>query len=116
MRIFLIILAVLQFLFAGFAGAVGGFADGGEIWERAVLMGIHPLAAIGLLVLAVVPGLKPGGAKIVQFLLALNIVADGVLAALIYSGVTKGDWWLPLLFSIIPLIGLVLSFSRKVRG
>ena len=90
MRIFLIILAVLQFLFAGFAGAVGGFADGGEIWERAVLMGIHPLAAIGLLVLAVVPGLKPGGTRIVQFLLALNIVADGVLAALIYSGVTKG--------------------------
>ncbi len=116
MRIFLIILAVLQFLFAGFAGAVGGFADGGEIWERAVLMGIHPLAAIGLLVLAVVPGLKPGGTRIVQFLLALNIVADGVLAALIYLGVTKGDWWLPLLFSIIPLIGLVLSFSRKVRG
>ena len=116
MRIFLIILAVLQFLFAGFAGTVGGFADGGEIWERAVLMGIHPLAAIGLLVLAVVPGLKPGGARIVQFLLALNIVADAVLAALIYSGVTKGDWWLPLLFSIIPLIGLVLSFSRKVRG
>ncbi|CAI8028083.1 hypothetical protein GBAR_LOCUS16003 [Geodia barretti] len=78
-------------------------------------MGIHPLAAIGLLVLAVVPGLKTGGIKVVQFLLALNIVADGVLAYLIYSGVSKGDWWLPLLFSVIPLVGLAISLSGKVR-
>ena len=116
MRILLIILAVIQFLFAGFTGAVGGFADGGGIWERVVLMGVHPLAAIGLLVMALVPGLKPGGVRFVQFLLAVNIVADATLAALIYTGAIKGDWWLPLLFAVIPVIGLGYSFAVRTRA
>ena len=42
MRVLIIVLAIIQFLFAGLTGTVGGFADGGELWERAVLMGIHP--------------------------------------------------------------------------
>ncbi len=116
MRALIITLAVLQFLFAGFAGAVGSFADGGEIWERVVLMAIHPLAAIGLLVMAFVPRIKPAGLQVIRALLALNIIADSALAALIYSGATKGDWWLPLLFAVIPVIGLGYSFSGRVRG
>ena len=116
MRILIIVLAILQFLLAGFTSAVGGFADGGEIWERVVLMGIHPLAAIGLLVMALVPRLKPTGMQIVRALLAINIIADAVLAVLICTGATKGDLWLPLIFSVIPVIGLVYSFGRRVRG
>lgn len=115
MRVLIIILAVIQFLFAGLTGAVGGFADGGEIWERAVLMGVHPLAAIGLLVMAFVPRLKTGGIRVVQFLLIVNIAADLTLALLILGGVTKGDWWLPLLFSVIPVIGLGYSFRERVE-
>ena len=116
MRIVIIVLAILQFLLAGFTSAVGGFADGGEIWERVVLMGIHPLAAIGLLVMAFVPSLKPTGLQIVRALLAINIIADAALAVLIYSGVTRGDWWLPLIFAVIPAIGLVYSFGKRGRG
>ena len=116
MRVLIIILAIVQFLFAGFTGAVGGFADGGQWWERAVLMGIHPLAAIGLLVMAFVPRLKPTGLTIVRLLLALNIAADIALAALIYTGISKGDWWLPLLFAVIPVIGLGYSRRERVRG
>ena len=116
MRVLIIILAVVQFLFAGFTGTVGAFADGGDIWARVVLMGIHPLAAIGLLVMAFVPRLKPGGVRIVQALLVINIAADLALAALIYQGVSRGDWWLPLLFSIIPVIGLGYSLWGRVRG
>jgi hypothetical protein len=116
MRVLLIILAIVQFLFAGFTGAVGGFADGGEIWERLVLMGIHPLSAIGLLVMAFVPRIKPAGLQIIRALLALNIIADITLAALIYTGVTRGGWWLPLLFAVIPVIGLGYSFGSRVRG
>ena len=116
MRVLIIVLAVIQFLFAGLTGTVGGFADGGEWWERVVLMGIHPLAAIGLLVMAFVPRLKPAGARIVQFLLAVNIASDVALAALIYTGATRGDWWLPLLFAIIPVIGLGYSFGSRARG
>ena len=116
MRILMIVLAVVQFLLAGLTGAVGSFADGGEAWERAVLMVVHPAAAIGLLVLAVVPRLKPGGVRIVQGLLAINIIADVILAGLIYTGVTRGDWWLPLLFAVIPVIGLGYSLTNKARG
>ena len=116
MRVLIIILALVQFLFAGFTGAVGGFADGGEIWERVVLMGIHPLAAIGLLVMAFIPRVKPAGLQIIRALLAVNIIADVTLAALIYTGVTKGDWWLPLLFAVIPVIGLGYSFGGRVRA
>ena len=115
MRILIIVLALVQFLLAGFTSAVGGFADGGEIWERAVLMGIHPLAAIGLLVMAFVTRIKPAGLKIIQFLLVVNIAADLVLAALIYGGAARGDWWLPLIFSVIPVIGLGYSFGKKAR-
>ncbi len=116
MRVLIIILAIVQFLFAGMTGAVGGFADGGELWERAILMGVHPLAAIGLLVMAFVPRIKPAGLQIIRALLAINVLADITLAALIYTGVTKGDWWLPLLFAVIPLIGLGYSFGRRARG
>ena len=116
MRILIIVLALIQFLLAGFAGAVGSFADGGEIWERAILMGVHPLAAIGLLVMAFVPRLKPAGLQIVRALLTINIIADAVLAVLIYTGATRGDWWLPLIFSVISVIGLVYSFGKRVRG
>ena len=116
MRVLIIFLAIVQFLFAGLTGTVGGFADGGEIWERVVLMGIHPLAAIGLLVMAFIPRIKPAGLQIIRALLAINIIADIILAALIYGGVTRGDWWLPLLFAVIPVIGLGYSFGRMVRG
>ena len=116
MRVLIIFLAIVQFLFAGLTGTVGGFADGGEIWERVVLMGIHPLAAIGLLVMAFIPRIKPAGLQIIRALLAINIIADIILAALIYGGVTRGDWWLPLLFAVIPVIGLAYSFGRRVRG
>ena len=114
-RVLIIILAIVQFLFAGMTGTVGGFADGGEWWGRVIFMGIHPLAAIGLLVMAFVPRLKPTGTRIVQLLLTANIIADLALAALIYSGASRGDWWLPLLFSVIPVIGLGYSIWGKVR-
>ena len=115
-RVLIIILAVVQFLFAGFTGAVGAFADGGEWWGRAVFMGIHPAAAIGLLAMAFVPRIKPTGLQIIRALLAINIIADIALAALIYTGVSRGDWWLPLLFAIIPVVGLGYSFGAKVKG
>ncbi len=112
MRIPMVILALAYFLLAFYGGAVGRFADGGELWERAILMGLHPLAAIGLLILVVVPRLKPFGLKIVRFLLILNIAADTTLAALILAGVSNGSWWLPLLFAAIPALGLIYSFTH----
>ena len=53
MRIIMIVLALLQLVVAVFVAGVGGFADGGTWWERATLMAVQPIAAIGLVVLVV---------------------------------------------------------------
>ena len=39
-------------------------------------------------------------------LLTVNIVGDIVMGTLIGQGVVKGDWSLPLVFAIVPLIGI----------
>ena len=39
-------------------------------------------------------------------LLLVAIAADAVLAVLIGQGVVKGDWALPLVFAVVPVIGL----------
>ena len=112
MRVLIIILAVAQFLLAGFVAGVGGFADGGTVWERAVLMGVQPIAAIGLLVMAFVPRISRAGVTIVMALLSINIVADVALSVAIWTGVIRGDWWLPLVFVVIPVIGLIYGGKR----
>ena len=116
MRILLIMLALVQFLIAALTSFTGAFADGAALWERGIFTIVHPVAAIGLLVLAVAPALKPAGLAIIRLLLALNIAADLALAALIYTGATRGDWWLPLLFAAIPVIGLGYSLNKKARA
>ncbi len=110
----MIALAMCQFLLASVGGVAGNFADGGAPWERAILTIVHPLAAIGLLILVFVPNLKPVGLRIVRLLLGINLTADLILAALIVAGTTRGDWWLPLLFSVIPLLGLAYSYRARV--
>lgn len=109
------ILASVQVLIAFFGALVGSFADGGEWWERLVLVGVQPWAALLLLILVL--NKRPGRllTAIVTALLALNIVADLLLALAIGTGATRGDWWLPLIFSVIPMTALpycVLQLRR----
>ena len=108
-RIVLLVLAVVQVLLSVFTAMVGAFADGGDIWSRLVLIALHPLCAVALLVLAVLPRPASAIAYVVAALLACNIVADVTLALLIATEVMKGDWPLPLVFSIIPVAGLVYA-------
>ncbi len=110
-RIILLVLAVVQVLLSVFTAMVGAFADGGDIWSRLVLVALHPLCAVALLVLAVLPRPASVIAYVVAALLACNIVADVTLALLIATEVIKGDWPLPLVFSIIPVVGLVYSLT-----
>ena len=51
-RIAFLILVIVQVVIAAFTAAVGSFADGGTIWERLTLVVVHPLCAVGMLVLA----------------------------------------------------------------
>ncbi len=118
-RIILLVLAVVQVLLSVFTAMVGAFADGGDIWSRLVLIALHPLCAVALLVLAVLPRPASVIAYVVAALLACNIVADVTLALLIATDVIKGDWPLPLVFSIIPVVGLVYALriaSNRGQG
>ncbi len=113
-RVVMLILAVLQMALAAFTALVGSFADAGSLGERAVLVLLHPLAAIGLLVLVTQPQLSIKGVRVVAALLAVNVAADAALALLIAGGAVKGDWELPLVFAVIPAIGVVYAVKRMM--
>ena len=49
MRIILAALAFIQLIIASLVGLVGLFADGGGVFDRALLALIHPAAALALL-------------------------------------------------------------------
>ena len=117
-RIITLVLAVLHVLFTAFTGMVGAFADGGSVWERLLLIVVHPLCAVALLVLTLLPRPSPAVAYAVAALLVGNIFADLTLAQLIAAGTVKGDWWLPLMFSVIPAVGLAyaLTLARHRRN
>ena len=108
LRVPMIILAVLYLAFSAFTALVGAFANGGTIPERILVSLIHPIAAI-LLLVAVVSFSKPISTGLHRFTLVLLLVAiaaDLVLAVLIGVGVVKGDWPLPLVFAVVPVIGV----------
>ena len=115
-RTITLVLAVLQVLFTAFTGMVGAFADGGGGWERLLLIAVHPLCAVALLVLTLLPRPASSIAYAVAGLLVGNIVADMTLAQLIAAGTVKGDWWLPLMFSVIPAVGLVYALVLAKQG
>ena len=108
----MLVLAGLQVAFTVYTALVGSFADGGSLGERLVLVLVHPLAAIGLFMLVTQPRLSLKGVRVVTALLVVNVAADVVLALLIAGGTVKGDWELPLVFAVIPAIGLVYAAKR----
>jgi uncharacterized membrane protein YpjA len=114
-RILMLVLAVLQVAFTVLTAMVGSFADGGSLWERLVLVLVHPLAAVGLFVLVTQPRLSLKGTRVVTALLAVNVVADVALSLLIAGGAIKGDWGFPLVFAVIPAIGIVYAVLAVSR-
>lgn len=106
------VLAVLQVLVAGAAALVGSFADGADIISRGVLVALHPIAAVALVVGLLAPGASPATQRVVLGLLGLNILADLALSGSIALGLQSGDAWLPLIFAVIPAIGLVYIRKR----
>ena len=105
----MLVLAVIQAALSGFTALVGAFADGGDVWSRLLLILIHPLCAAGLLLLVLMPRLASSVVVAIAGLLAVNIVADLAFAQMIAAGTVKGDWWLPLIFSVIPAIGIIYA-------
>ncbi len=103
------VLGVVHVLFVGLTAVVGSFADGGDVWSRLLLTLLHPIAAIAILVLVFVRLPPKRIASVAVAVLAINIVADVVIAALIGVGSIKGDWALPLVFSVVPVLAIIYA-------
>ena len=103
------ILAVIHALFAGFTALVGAFANGGGIWERLLLMLLHPLGAAGVLLLVLAPRLSRIAILAIAALLLVIVIADLALAQRIAAGAVKGDWEFALIFSVVPVISIVYA-------
>ena len=110
LRVPLIVLAVVYALLALFGLAMSAFANGG-LWERIPLL-LHPLAVVSLLWLLFTARPTPTLAGVTLTLLLLGIIGSFASSGAILSGLTRGDWWLPLVWAVVPLLSLpyVISF------
>ena len=109
------VLAVIQVAFAGFTALVGAFADGGDIWSRILVSLIHPVCAVAILLLALRP--RPANPTLLAVLgiIVLTIAADLTYSILIAGGTVKGDFWLPLVFAVIPTIAAIYTLTLLAR-
>ena len=87
----MIALSAVQLLLALGGAFAGGFADGGNWWSHAVMMVIHPVAALALV--AVVTWRRSPLALAVIFVLMTltGIAADAATSISIGLGTLKGD-------------------------
>ena len=108
-------LAIIQVVFAGFTALVGAFADGGDIWSRLLVSLIHPVCAVAILLLALRP--RPANPTLLAVLgiIVLTIAADLTSSILIAGGTVKGDFWLPLVFAVIPTIAAIYALTLLAR-
>ena len=109
------VLAIIQMVFAGFTALVGAFADGGDIWSRLLVSLIHPVCAVAILLLALRP--RPANPTLLAILgiIALTVAADLAYSTLIAGGTVKGDFWLPLVFAVIPTIAAIYALTLLTR-
>ena len=109
---------MIHAVFAGFTALVGAFANGGDVWQRLLVVLLHPLGAAGLLLLVLRPR-RLATTKILAMmaLLTANVIADLWVAQMIAAGRVRGDWELALAFSVVPAIGIVyaLALLRTAR-
>ena len=99
-RIAVTVLAVLHAVFAGFTALVGAFANGGDVWQRLLVILLHPLGAAGVLLLVLRPRLATTTILALVALLTMNVIADLGVAQLMAAGSVRGDWELALTFSV----------------
>ena len=116
MRIAMLVLAFVYAALAMFTAAVGSFANGGDVWSRLVLVLLHPLAAGAFLLLVFRPTASRMLVMVIAALLLATVAADLSLAAAIAGGAMKGDWELPVIFAVIPALGVLYALGRAVTS
>ena len=113
-RIAMVILASLHLAWSAMIALVASFADGGSVPERLLLSAVHPLAAILLLyVIVSFDRLSQLIWRTTVAMLSVSIGGDILVAILINQGTLRGDWPLPLTFTVVPAIGLVYIIRRR---
>lgn len=113
LRVAMIALAIVQMVLTGFIAPVSGFADGGGVWERALIMIVHPVAAIALLIMVLTFRTAAKWlTRVAVVLLLMSIAGDVAAYVAISQGVIKEDQSLTFIFSIIPIIGVVYGLTR----
>ncbi|MDE0370178.1 MAG: hypothetical protein OXI84_08595 [bacterium] len=114
LRVAMAILASLHLGWSALIALGASFADGGSVPERLLLSAVHPLAAILLLYVVVSSErITPLIWRTTVALLSVGIVGDILAAVLIGQGTWRGDWPLPLTFTVVPVIGLVYIVRRR---
>ena len=107
----MLVLAMIHAIFAGFTALVGAFANDGDVWQRLLVVLLHPLGAAGLLLLVLAPRLAATRILVAAAVLAANVAADLVMAQRIAAGAVRGDWGLAVAFSVVPAIGIVYAVA-----
>lgn len=110
-RTAVLVLGVVHGLFVGLTAMVGAFADGGDSWQRLLLVFLHPLGAAGVLLLVFVPVLTRTVALAITAVLLTNVIADLALAQRIAAGAVKGDWELALMFTVAPATAIAYALG-----
>ncbi len=90
-HIAMVALAIVQLALTGFTALVGAFADGGSVWERALIMVVHPVAAIALLVMVLTPRAARWPTRVAVVLLLVSIAGDAAAYVAISEGAMRGD-------------------------
>lgn len=114
-RVPLLVLASIHALVAGFTALVGAFANGGDVWQRLLLVLLHPLGAAGILALVLIRRLPRNATLAIAAILAMVVIADLALAQRMAAGAVKGDWELAVAFLVVPAIALPYALSL-LRG
>ena len=109
------VLAIIQVVIAGFTALVGAFADGGDIWSRLLVSLVHPVCAVAILLLALRPSPTNPTLLATLGIIALTVAADLTYGILIAGGSVKGDFWLPLVFAVIPTIAAIYALTLLTR-
>ena len=110
-----IVLAALHLVFTGLTGMVGLFADGGTLWERILVSGVHPIAAAALLLVLIAPlSARKWPFWVVVLLLLVSIAGDVAVYVAISRGEIKGDAELAIVFAVVPVLGVLYLLARAV--
>ncbi len=106
------VLAVVHAAFVGLTAMVGAFANGGDVWQRFLLILLHPAAAAVVLLLVFRPQRSTKTILAMAALLAVTVMADLGLARMMAAGRVLGDWGLAAAFAVVPAIGIVYAWAR----